>query len=141
MVLWNRTPYSPLSPSFFGLPSQAEALMGLLNAPASVPTQGAPAVNLRGSEKQLTLTALLPGYGPDDVDLQVEGNVLVLASKDSGEAREVEGLAPFRRSLRLPYRIDPDSVEALLRHGELTVSAMRHTADAPRTVQVRGLAD
>ena len=40
-------------------------------------------------------------------------------------------------SLRLPFRVDPDAVQAKLVNGRLTVHAKRHSADGPRSIEVQ----
>lgn len=102
------------------------------------------AVSLAESETDIVLTFDLPGVSEDDVTLAVEDGELRL----SGERRQTatEGArevysnrptGPFQRSLQLHESIDPDSIDATLSDGVLTVRMSRYAQAQPRKITVR----
>ena len=101
-------------------------------------------VNLYEDEKnQLHLTALLPGYKPEDLDISVVGNRLTLKGKREGEKSEKQDFLlsercdhSFERQLRLPWNVDPENVDANLKDGVLHLRFVRDRKDQPRSIVV-----
>jgi HSP20 family protein len=89
----------------------------------------APSLDVHESGDEFCVTADLPGVSPEDIDLQVEGDLLTICGESKREQeRDDKGYhvmerssGSFRRSLRLPFEPDPDQVNAECRNGVLTV--------------------
>jgi HSP20 family protein len=89
----------------------------------------APSLDVHESGDGFCVTADLPGVSPEDIDLQVEGDLLTICGESKREQeRDDKGYhvmerssGSFRRSLRLPFEPDPDQVKAECRNGVLTV--------------------
>ena len=89
----------------------------------------APSLDVHESGDEFCVTADLPGVSPEDIDLQVEGDLLTICGETKCEQeRDDKGYhvmerssGSFRRSLRLPFEPDPDQVKAECRNGVLTV--------------------
>ena len=89
----------------------------------------APSLDVHESGDEFCVTADLPGVSPEDIDLQVEGDLLTICGESKREQeRDDKGYhvmerssGSFRRSLRLPFEPDPDQVKAECRNGVLTV--------------------
>ena len=126
---WDPLGLAPLARGFEGL------LSGLLAAPAAAQGGGV-AVNLSADEEQVTLRAQVPGYGPGDVSLTLEGQTLALegAVRSEDEPERVE--RHFRRRVRLPFRVDSEGVEATIEHGLLEVVLQRAAGDRPRNIEI-----
>jgi HSP20 family protein len=85
----------------------------------------------------------LPDVRPEDLDIELRGNELRI----SGEIKERERTGVIRRRERragafehvvvLPGDVDPESVDATLRDGVLTVRLGKATADRPRHIDVK----
>lgn len=87
----------------------------------------------------------LPGVPPDDVDIHVEDNVLMIR----GERRQAEELAQasfirrerafgtFERQVVLPEGTDASAIEASYDLGVLEIRVPHPKAEEPRRVQVR----
>jgi HSP20 family protein len=106
---------------------------------------GFPAVNIHTNEDGAVITAELPGVDPGDLDVTARENALTLKgerklSEPEGEAawhrRERAG-GRFTRVIELPFGIDPDSVEAKLDNGVLTVRLSRPQQERPRKIEVK----
>lgn len=90
---------------------------------------GMPAVNVAETETGLEVTAELPGVAEKDIDVSVSDRLLTIKGEKS-EEREVDekdrhiserSFGSFRRSMTLPYAPAPDTVEAHMDNGVLTV--------------------
>jgi HSP20 family protein len=88
-------------------------------------------MNVSETDKEIRLSAELPGVDPQDVEITLDDNTLTIRGEkkfeqERGEAKEnfhfVErAYGSFQRSLRLPFAVNPDEVRADFRNGVLTV--------------------
>jgi HSP20 family protein len=104
-----------------------------------------PPVNIYTSADGATVTAELPGVKPEDIDLSVVGQSLILRGErkpdDAGDSqtwhRNERAFGQFSRSIDLPFRVDGESVKASCRDGVLEVRLERSEADKPRKITVQ----
>jgi len=115
--------------------SDLPALSGLANWPA---------VDLAEDDRAVTLRVDLPGMGPEDVDVQVSGNLLTLRGarqdewSDNGKGlrRHERRFGSFSRTITLPEYVDAEKVEARYDKGILTVTVPKAPGKGPRRVPV-----
>jgi HSP20 family protein len=89
-----------------------------------------PALDVKETEKELVVTADLPGIDEKDVNLTLQDGVLTMRGEKKSERKDerenfhlVErSHGSFQRSIRLPETIDEDKVEARFDKGVLTVT-------------------
>ena len=89
-----------------------------------------PALDVKETEKELVVTADLPGIDEKDVNLTLQDGVLTMRGEKKSERKDerenfhlVErSHGSFQRSIRLPETIDEDKVEAHFDKGVLTVT-------------------
>jgi len=90
-----------------------------------------PRVDVLENEKELKVTAELPGMAEKDVEVELSRNMLILKGKKD-ESKEEKGETFYRRERRfgsfvreiaLPWEVDAEKVkvEATFRHGVLNV--------------------
>jgi HSP20 family protein len=93
---------------------------------------------------RFVLRAALPGVMPDDVHVQVQGDILtvkgsVKAHTEKEHARwlvrELRNGA-FQREIRLPAGVLADRAEAQFEHGLLTLTLPKVTETGPRRIEV-----
>ncbi|MEN6337983.1 MAG: Hsp20/alpha crystallin family protein [Phycisphaerales bacterium] len=103
-----------------------------------------PPVNIWTAADDIVVTAELPGLEPGDLDISIHERTLTIRSahrerKPEGEMvhREECIREGFTRSLRLPFEVDRDRVNAKLENGTLKLTLPRSEASKPRKVQVR----
>lgn len=109
-----------------------------------------PPVNVWTGKDDAVLTAELPGIEPEDLDISVHENTLVLryAAKEDEQKKEEEEEgeayhrrecvhASFSRSWRLPFEVDGDKAEAKLQNGILKLLLPRSEASKPKKVQIK----
>jgi len=86
-------------------------------------------VELKETDKELTVSAALPGFTEKDVDIRVEPRRLFITGKreektedkQKGETIYSERSKQVFRTIDLPAEIDPDKVKAILSQGELEI--------------------
>ena len=106
---------------------------------------GTPPVDVWANEDEVVVEAVLPGVDARDVDISVEEDVLTLrARRDAPELAEGEGVyrrergfGEVSRRFKLPYRVDPSTVDARFAGGVLEVHLPRAAADRPRRIPVQ----
>ena len=121
-------------------------MFGRRIAKPSVPV-GYPAVNLWADDASLVLTAEIPGMNPEQLDVAVNRNSIVLSgTRESGKLQEGETYyrqerpkASFTRTLELPVEVDPQSAEAEYAKGVLTLRLSRPAAHQPKKVAVKAI--
>lgn len=97
------------------------------------------------NEDAVTVSAELPGINPDELDITVENRVLTIKGERKAEnvdenetyLRRERAYGSFTRSLRLPYGIDTDNVEATYTDGILNVTLPRIEAEKPRKIAIK----
>jgi HSP20 family protein len=105
-----------------------------------------PAVNLYETADAYQLTAELPGVGPDDIHISLEGSTITLqgerkidhaSRKESSLHRRERQSGAFRRAFELPAAVDADRVEAIHRNGVLLLKLPKSPEAQPRQISVR----
>ncbi|MCA9737010.1 MAG: Hsp20/alpha crystallin family protein [Gemmatimonadota bacterium] len=103
-----------------------------------------PAVDVRESAEELTLTADLPGLTEKDIDIEFENGVLTIrGEKRSEEQKDGERYhiwerryGSFQRSFTLPRTVKSDSVRAEFDQGVLTVHLPKVPEAKSRKIEV-----
>lgn len=123
-----------------------ERLFDTLSGVAGPRTAGVyPAINVSETGESLLVRAELPGIKPDDLDITVEDNTLMLAGKREMPAetekvsyhRREREWGSFRRSFSLPVRIDAAKVQARYADGILTVELPKAAEARPKQITVQ----
>lgn len=112
-------------------------------APAAA--RGFPTVNIWQGSDSSAVTAELAGVGAGDIDLQVKEDVLTISGErkapDVGDDaiwhRRERSYGRFSRTIQLPFRVDPEKVEARFRDGVLEIELHRPEQDKPRRIEIR----
>ncbi|HYZ31767.1 MAG TPA: Hsp20/alpha crystallin family protein [Crenalkalicoccus sp.] len=107
-----------------------------------------PILDVRETADGLEVTAELPGVQESDVDLRLEGELLVLRGEKREQRQTEEGgvhlqersFGRFQRALRLPFAPDPQAVTANFEHGVLRILLPRPKPEAgrDRRIPIRG---
>ena len=106
---------------------------------------GFPAVNVYAGRDGIAVIAELPGVEPGDLEVHAHQDTLTIrgtrrpaAEDQQAYHRRERRSGTFTRTLQLPYRVDPERVEAQLENGVLRLSLSRPEEDRPRRIEVRG---
>lgn len=127
-------PMSDLLDRFFGEGPRLTTRVGFV-----------PTLDVVQGEKEVVVSAELPGMSSDAIDVKVDGDLLTIAGekKDGLERGDGQGhyserrYGTFSRSVRLPPALDADNVSAAYEHGVLTVRIPRVPEVTPRKIEIR----
>ena len=87
-------------------------------------------MNVSETDKELRITAELPGVSEQDIDIRLDDDVLTIRGEKKFEQKDEKEnfhfvercYGTFQRSLRLPFTVHPDQVQASFENGVLTVT-------------------
>lgn len=103
-----------------------------------------PTTDVYTKDNALVVEAHLPNFEQKDVNIQVDGNALVISAerheKEEDKDKKYvvrESSSSFYRRVALPQRADADSVEAHLNEGVLKVSVPLTPLPEPKKIEVR----
>lgn len=148
MVLFNRFGISPLAVSGTGLDSVFRAAEDVAAQMAGqFANQVAPTVakgygeltraTVQRTEEGATLEVVVPGFGPDDIELSVKRDAVSVRGARGGDD-ENGPRHTFQRTWRLGFPIDTEAATAKVENGILTIGLPRHASENPRTIAIEG---
>jgi HSP20 family protein len=103
-----------------------------------------PAMDVHETPDELVVTAALPGIAPDDVEITITGQTLVIR----GEFKEDERVdrdqylyrerryGAFNRQLQLPVRVEGDRANATFENGLLRLAIPKAEEVKPRQIRI-----
>jgi HSP20 family protein len=104
-----------------------------------------PAVNLYAGRDGIAVSAELPGVAKDELEIHAHRDTLTLrgtrrpaAENEQAYHRRERRSGAFTRTIQLPFRVDPEQIEARLENGVLQLSLQRPEEDKPRRIEVKG---
>ena len=82
-------------------------------------------VDIKDSGKKIEIAAELPGLDPEDIDINVSDNILMLRgqkkqeseTKDENYFRRERIYGSFRREIILPAEVESDNIDAVFKNG------------------------
>jgi len=101
-------------------------------------------IDVKAESDSFTITALLPGVDPENLELQIVNEIVTIAG-ELDAARE-EGASyllaerpsgRFHRVISLPTPLDAGKVEAELENGILTLKIPKAEEAKPRTIKIK----
>ena len=104
-----------------------------------------PAVDVRESENELTLTFEVPGVSPEQLELTVDNGILTVKGEKRAERKEGDegqyhvlerSYGTFSRSFQLPKGLDESKIEARHEHGILTVRIPKAALPQPKKIAI-----
>jgi HSP20 family protein len=115
-----------------------------------MPRQGgagsSPSVDVYEEGENLIVEAHLPGFKPENIDVNVERGVLTISGQSQAEDERTERnyllrekrSGSFTRSLQLPPSYTTDPSQATFEHGVLHLVFPKSEAAKPRRIQITG---
>jgi HSP20 family protein len=123
------------------LQEEMDRLAGAFTPPAA----SFPAVNLYAGRDGIAILAELPGVAKDELEIHAHRDTLTLrgtrrpaAEDEAAFHRRERRSGAFTRTIQLPFRVDPERIEARLENGLLQLSLQRPEEDKPRRIEVKG---
>ena len=104
-----------------------------------------PALNLAETEDSLVVELEVPGISPEDINVFVTGEMLVVEGEKRQEKDKEEKnyllvervYGRFNRSLRLPTVVDPDRVEARYKDGILLITLVKTKTAKSKRIEIK----
>ncbi|MGB1171594.1 MAG: Hsp20/alpha crystallin family protein [Flavobacteriaceae bacterium] len=97
--------------------------------PYSFENKQLPAVNIQEMDQAFLVELVAPGLKKEDLQVEVEKDVLSIASEAEGKTEETGrytrkeyNFASFRRTFSIPESVDSKKIDALYSEGVLTVT-------------------
>jgi HSP20 family protein len=105
----------------------------------------APAIDMYQTEDEVVVKATLPGFSPDDVQINVTGDMLTLRGETKHEEETQEKswhirehrFGRFERTIPLPVQVTADRANAEFENGMLTITLPKAEEVKPKTIAVR----
>jgi len=107
-----------------------------------------PRMDVSETDKELRITAELPGVEQKDIAVTLTGDVLTITGEKRGESESKSGdkepmyhrversYGSFQRTMTVPYDIDPAKVDAKFKDGVLTVTLPKPVEVQRQTKQI-----
>ena len=107
-----------------------------------------PSMDVTESDKEIEITAELPGLEAKDVQLNVADNVLTIRGEKKSEKEEKDkdyrlverSYGSFARSLELPAGVNADAIKASIDKGVLTVTVPKPAPAQVKKIDVKAAA-
>ena len=104
-----------------------------------------PAIDMYQTNDEVVVRAALPGIKPDEVQINVTGDVLTIRGETKQEAEKQDKSwqirehrwGAFERSVRLPTGVIADKAKAEFDNGILTISLPKSEEVKPKMISVR----
>lgn len=130
----------------FGLRREIDRLFEDTFGRGNEMTSWTPAVDIRESDKELSLEVELPGIRPEEVEITAENGVLTVRGEKRNERKEGDedsryhmverSYGSFIRSFQLPKGLDETKIEADYNDGILSVHIPKTALPQPRKIQI-----
>ncbi len=103
-----------------------------------------PAVDVSETDDNIIVKAELPGMKSEDIDVSVQGDVLVIKGEKKEETEEKKEnfhlierrRGEFARSIRIPVPVDQDKVSAKYENGVLAVTLPKKEESKAKQIKV-----
>jgi len=117
-----------------GVPGFAAGAQGLM-----------PATDVVETDKEIEITAELPGLEEKDVKIELSDNVLTIRGEKKAEKEEKDknyrmierSYGAFSRSLELPAGVDSGAIKATIANGVLKVTVPKPAPAQAKTIEVK----
>ena len=102
-----------------------------------------PQVEMYEGKDDLDLRALVPGVKIEDMNIHLINDSLVIEGDkkndyaDKPYLRKERQFGPFRKSIKLPYRVDPEKITAEMKNGILLIRLSKSEEAKPRKIEIQ----
>jgi len=103
-----------------------------------------PAVDMVREDDSLLIRVDVPGFKPEEMEIQCEGGILTISGRheesteeqDKHYLRRERRSGSFSRSMPLPEGVDPNSIDAEVKHGVLEVRVPLPDGQPPEPITI-----
>jgi HSP20 family protein len=121
---------------------------GTLPSPAQ--TNLMPSIDVTETDKEIEITAELPGLERKDVDISIEDDLLTIRGEKKVETKQEDqedkdknyhvserSYGVFYRVIQLPPGVDPSSIQAVMSKGVLKLTIPKPAKAEPKKIEVK----
>jgi len=111
-----------------------------------VPSRGTyreyPYIDLYETGEGLQINAILPGVKPEEVSIELVNNSIIIEGEKKNDytdhpyIRKEREFGKFKKSVKLPYRVDGNNVQAGMKDGILTIRLTKSEDAKPRKIEI-----
>jgi len=142
IVDWTFSPATGIDREFDRLRRQVEEVFGKFGVSSGI-RAGYPPVNLYDLEDAVVVAVEAPGLTLENLTAEARENVLTITGKreqtDFGDAavlRTERFAGEFRRTLRIPFKVRNEKIEASLKNGILLVRMPKMEEAKPKRIAI-----
>ena len=107
-----------------------------------------PSTDVTENDKEIQITAELPGLEDKDVQINLANNVLTITGEKKADKEEKDkdyrlverSYGSFTRSIELPEGVNPDAIQASIAKGVLTVTVPKPAPAQVKKIEVKSAA-
>jgi len=102
-----------------------------------------PHIEIYEGNEELQIRALVPGVSSSEMDIHLVNDSLMIEGEkkddyaDNPYIRKERQFGNFRKSIKLPYRVDATSISAELVNGILTVTLKKSEDAKPKKIEIK----
>lgn len=106
-------------------------------------SQEFPHLEIYEGRDDLEIRALVPGLKSEDLDIHLVDNSLIIEGEkkddyaDNPYIRRERQFGKFKKSVKLPYRVDPDSISADMANGILHIRLRKSEDAKPKKIEIK----
>ncbi len=101
-----------------------------------------PLVNIYEKDDTVTIKALMPGVKSEDLNIELAGESLIISGErksdytESPYVRKERSFGAFKKSVRIPWAVNPNTIKAGLDRGILTLTLDKSEDAKPRKITI-----
>jgi HSP20 family protein len=104
-----------------------------------------PAIDLAETDKEILVTAAVPGLKPDDLKISLTGSTLEISAQTSTENERKDAtyhlrerhVSSFRRALALPKEVVADKAKAEFENGVVTLTLPKVESQQRKSITIK----
>ncbi|MDY6969595.1 MAG: Hsp20/alpha crystallin family protein [Spirochaetota bacterium] len=111
--------------------------------PSSSRVREYPYINLYEKNDIINITVIAPGLKVADLNLELINNSLIIEGEkksdyqDKPYIRKERKFGKFKKSVKLPFKVDENDVKAEMKNGILTITLNKSEDAKPRKIEVK----
>ena len=101
-----------------------------------------PYINVYEGNDEIEIRAIVPGLEAEEIDIQLENDSITISGQKKNNQTEDNYIkkerlfGEFKKSVKLPYRVDTENIKAELKNGILLVKLTKSEDAKPRKIEI-----
>ena len=94
-------------------------------------------IDVQEGEKETVVRAEIPGFEPDELNVEVEDNVLAIKAEKEQKTNGESRYSAYRRMVSLPSEVETDKVQATYHNGVLELHLPKSKETKRKRIEVK----